>query len=104
MTLSDAARGIAYVVALAVAVLFIVRIAATGRNLRSLLASKTTPARITPERIQLLVVTLLLAGWYLFRVLATRGSIPPLNNLCIWAFGISCTLYAVGNALRTFER
>jgi hypothetical protein len=105
MTLSDAARTIADAVALGIAALLTVRITAKGRALRSLLASKTTPARITPERVQLLLVTLLLAGWYLLQVLAARGSsIPPVNSLCIWAFGISSTLYAVGNALRTFER
>jgi hypothetical protein len=103
MTFSDAARSIAEAVALVIAFLLATRIVAGGKALRGLLASKTTAARITPERVQLLAVTLLLAGWYLFRVLAARGnSIPPISNLCIWAFGISSAIYAAGNAVRTF--
>jgi hypothetical protein len=102
MTLSDAARSIADALVFLLAAALIVRVTAGGKALRGLLTGKD---RATPERMQLLLVAVLLAGWYFFRVLAARGSvIPPLNSFCIWAFAISCTIYAVGKAVRTFER
>jgi hypothetical protein len=103
MTFSDAARDIADAIALGIAVLFVVRIAAKGKTFRGMIAGRTSLARVAPERVQLLLVTLLLAGWYLFQVLAARGSsIPPVSNLVVCFFGFSCTVYVVGDAVRTF--
>jgi hypothetical protein len=103
MTFSDAARDIADAIALGIAVLLVVRIAARGKAFRGMIAGRTSPTRVAPERVQLLLVTLILAGWYLFQILAVRGSsIPPMSNLVVCFFGFSCTVHIVGDVVRTF--
>jgi hypothetical protein len=101
MTFSDAIRGIAYSLAFLIAIMIAVRASANGRAIRNLLVSKATFA---PEQMQLLLVTLLLAVWYFVRIMAAQGSgLPPLSGFCIWAFGISSVIYAIGHAVRTFR-
>jgi hypothetical protein len=70
-------------------------------RLRGLLASKVDAARVTPERVQLLVLTLAVSGWYLAKVVAGHGeAVPGLGTGWLWAYAASCSVYAAGKALR----
>jgi hypothetical protein len=82
---------------------FGLRIWAHGAGLRGLLTGKTDGTRITPERVQLLLVTLVIAGQYLVQVIVAQGNnVPTVGPLRLWVFGLSCAVYAAGNAVRTF--
>jgi len=82
---------------------FALRIWAHGAGLRGLLAGKTDGTKITPERVQLFLVTLVIAGQYLAQVIVAQGnSVPAVGPLRLWVFGLSCAVYAAGNAVRTF--
>jgi hypothetical protein len=75
-----------------------------GTGLSGLLSSKAGERRITVERAQLLVVTLLIAGRYVMSMIFARGeSVPPLGTVWLVLFGASCGVYLAMKAVRTFR-
>jgi hypothetical protein len=103
MNLPGAGQLAVDVLLLPVAAGFGLRLWARGAGLRGLLAGKTDGTKVIPERVQLLLVTLVIAGQYLVQVIVAQGnSVPPVGPLRLWIFGLSCAVYASGNALRTY--
>lgn len=103
MSLVGAGQVAVDVLLLPVAAAFGLRIWAHGAGLRGLLTGKTDGKKTTPERVQLLLVTLVIAGQYLVQVIVAQGnSVPAVGPLRLWVFGLSCAVYAAGNAVRTF--
>ena len=77
----------------------------TGQiSLRGLLRRKDDQSKVSPERIQLLLVTLALSGSYLGDALRSSGnSLPDVSPQMLYAFGASSTLYASVKAWTTLR-
>jgi len=69
--------------------------ARTGRiNAKGLLVSKTGPAAVRPERVQLLLTTIALSAKYLSDVSQARdGNFPSLDSTWYYVFGSSSAVY-----------
>ena len=67
-------------------------------NIDGLLLDKTSGRAISPTRVQMLVVTLMIAVYYMFRVMKTEdtGRFPDLPNELMIALGGSHLIYLSG--------
>ena len=77
----------------------------TGRiSIRNLLRQKVGSKAPSPERIQLLMATILLSFRYLSSVAhASPDSLPPISPEWLYVFGGSSAIYAAGKAIKTFR-
>jgi len=72
-------------------------------SIRNLLCQKGASKAPSPERIQLLLATILLSFRYLSSLShAPPDSLPPVSSDWLYVFGGSSTIYAVGKAINTF--
>ena len=95
-------EGLGFVLPLAALVAF--RMLTGQINLRGLLRRKDDKSKVSPERIQLLLVTLALSGRYLSEALQSNGnSLPDVQPQMLYAFGASSTLYASVKAWTTLR-
>ena len=76
----------------------------TGRiSLRNLLCRKSGSKDPSPERIQLLLATILLSVRYLSSLAhAPANSLPDISPEWLYVMGGSSTIYAAGKAITTF--
>lgn len=73
-------------------------------NVAGLLMDKTSGRAISPGRVQMLMVTLGIAGYYLMMVADTKdkGQLPELPNEYIVALGASHSVYLLGKLYGRF--
>jgi hypothetical protein len=90
-----------FVLGLAVIVVFQLL---TGHiNMRGLLAAKDRSTNVSPERVQLLVLTLSVGFAYINQVSAGDGAtLPDIPNNWLYVLGGSSSVYAAGKLWRTF--
>ena len=77
----------------------------TGRiNLRGLFSRKGSSNSVSPERIQLLLATLVMSADYLTSVAhATGSAMPDVTPQWLYLMGGSSGIYVVGKALTTLR-
>ena len=74
-----------------------------GIRTRNLLGRKAGTKGPSPERIQLLMATILLSLRYLSSLAnAPPDALPPVSSQWLSVFGGSSAIYAVGKAINTF--
>ena len=76
----------------------------TGRiNLRGLLGAKDGKTSVTPERVQLLLLTMSASAAYIHQVSTSSGAgLPDVPNQWLYLFGGSSSVYAAGKVWRSF--
>ena len=72
-------------------------------NMNGVLSDKTT-GQLSPGRLQLLLITIGGATYYLFAILATgeSGSMPPVPEVLLWVVGASNAGYLAGRVHSCF--
>ena len=73
-------------------------------NVDGLLMDKTSGRAISPARIQMLMVTMGIAGYYLMMVLDAKNTsrLPDLPNETVMAFGASHSIFLLGKLYGRF--
>ena len=91
----------AFAYGLAVIVLFQLL---TGRiNMQGLLGAKDGLTNVSPERVQLLVLTISAGIAYISQISNSNGTtLPDVPNTWLYLFGGSSSVYAAGKLWRTF--
>lgn len=73
-------------------------------SLEHLLLRKTSNTAVSPERVQLLIATLALAGRYIGEVVhSTNGNLPDISPDWLYVFGSSSGIYASVKAFTTLR-
>jgi hypothetical protein len=76
-----------------------------GINLSGMLSSKDGSGQTSPERIQLLLATLVTSATYLTEVAKnTSGTLPDISNNFLYLMGGSSGIYALRKAWKTWNR
>lgn len=88
---------------LAVLVIVVLRIFTGSINLRGLLGAKDGSGNVSPERVQLLALTIAAGLAYINQVANSHGStLPDVSSNWLYVYGGSTSLYAAGKFWRTF--
>lgn len=87
----------------AVMVIVLLQMLTGGINLRGLLGAKDGSANVSPERVQLLALTITAGLAYINQVANAHGtSLPDVNSNWLYLYGGSTSLYAAAKFWRTF--
>jgi hypothetical protein len=75
-------------------------------NMSGLLLRKNGSGSPSPERVQLLLATLVVSGKYLSEVFqsSNTGKLPDIDPQWLYALGGSSAVYVLGKALTTFRK
>lgn len=90
----------AYLFVYGLAVIVALKLLSSSVNMRGLLANKSDPSKVSPERVQLLLTTISLSVQYVHAASTSQdGSFPKLAPAWLYLFGGSSAIYAVGKAV-----
>ena len=90
--------------ALALLAVVVIKILTASINLRGLLAAKDSSTNVSPERVQLLVLTLAASIGYINQAARVQGArLPDVGSSWLYIYGGSSTIYAAAKLWRIWS-